>query len=339
MKRIWSILLIGCIGLFCFAGCGGGNSAPPAAGSEENAPAESAPVKLSVYASFYTMYDFAVKIGGDKAEVVNMVPAGMEPHDWEPSASDIAGLENASVFVYNGAGMEHWAEDILETLQNPNLTVVEASAGIELMEGHHDHDEDEHEDEDHEDENHEEDEDHEEEHEEEYDPHVWLSPLSAKREMENIKNAFVQADPANRDDYEANYTKYAAEFDALDQEFKDALSPLPNKDIIVSHQAFGYLCAAYGLNQIPIEGLAPDSEPDPARMAEIIDFANEHQVKVIFFEELVSPKVAETIADAIGAETQVLSPIEGLGDEEQAAGDDYFSVMRQNLESLRNALR
>jgi zinc transport system substrate-binding protein len=286
------------------------------------------------------MYDFASKIGGDKADVVNMVPAGMEPHDWEPVASDIAGLENADLFIYNGAGMEHWAEDILETLQNPNLTVVEASAGIALMEGHHDHDEDGHgEDDGHEDGDHDEDETHEEEHDEEYDPHVWLSPPNAKREMENIKNAFVQADPDNKDYYEANYTKYAAEFDALDREFKEALSPLPNKDIVVSHQAFGYLCAAYGLNQIPIEGLAPDSEPDPARMAEIIDFAGEHQVKIIFFEELVSPKVAETVADAIGAETRVLSPIEGLDGEAQAAGDDYFSVMRQNLESLIAALQ
>jgi len=145
----------------------------------------------------------------------------------------------------------------------------------------------------------------------------------------------VQADPDNRDYYEANYAKYAADLDALDKEFRDTLSGLEKKDVIVSHEAFGYLCAAYGLNQVGIEGLSPDSEPDPARMAEITEFAKDHDVKVIFFEELVSSKVSETIADAIGAETAVLNPIEGLSDEQH----DYFTVMRQNLQALKTALQ
>ena len=321
MKRFWSILLVGCLAFFLFAGCG--QTQKPSASKDGDQDG-----KLSVYASFYPMYDFASKIGGDHANVVNMVPAGTEPHDWEPTAADISGLEEADVFVYNGAGMEHWAEDVLESLQNKDLLAVEASKGVSLMEGHHHEDEEEHE---------EEGEDHEEEGG--FDPHVWLSPLNARKEMENIKNAFVKADPDNKDDYEANYSKYAGEIDKLDKEFKDTLSALPKKDIIVAHEAFGYLCAAYGLNQIGIEGLSPDSEPDPARMAEIIEFAKEHDVKVIFFEELVSPKVSETIADATGAETAVLNPIEGLSDEQLAAGDDYFSVMRRNLEALKAALQ
>jgi zinc transport system substrate-binding protein len=126
--------------------------------------------------------------------------------------------------------------------------------------------------------------------------------------------------------------------DALDSAFKEALRSLANKDIVVSHEAYGYLCAAYGLNQVGIMGLSPDSEPDPARMAEIIGFVNANRVKVIFFEELVSPKVAEAIANATGAQTAVLSPIEGLSDAQRAAGDDYFSVMRQNLAALKTAL-
>ncbi|MDR1217091.1 MAG: metal ABC transporter substrate-binding protein, partial [Oscillospiraceae bacterium] len=277
---------------------------------------------ISVYASFYPMYDFAVKIGGDRVEVVNMVPSGVEPHDWEPAAADITGLEGADVFIYNGAGMEHWAEDILETLQNKELVVVEASRGIELIEGHDEHgDEDEDEDED--------------EHEDEgFDPHVWLDPERAKAEMGTIRDALKQASPADADYFDSNYEKYAAQLDALDAEFKAALGPLENRDIIVAHQAFGYLCAAYGLNQIPIEGLSAESEPDPARVAEIIEFADEHEIKVIFFEELVSPKVAQTIADAIGAEVDVLNPFEGPGD-----GGDYFGVMRLNLEALLRALQ
>ncbi len=325
MKKFCSILLIGVLVLSLLAGCG--TTQKPSVPDANNNQTQNK--KLSVYTSFYPMYDFATKIGGDKIEAVTMVPAGIEPHDWEPTAADIAGLEEASVFIYNGAGMEHWVKDVLKSLHNDSLIVAEASQGLTLLEGHDDEDE------------HSEGEESNEEElsHEEFDPHVWLSPMNAKSEMENIKNALVKADPDNKDYYEANYVKYSSEFDALDKEFKDTLEALPNKDIIVAHQAFGYLCSAYGLNQIPVEGLSPDSEPDPARIAEIIEFAREHDVKVIFFEELVSPKVAEVIASAIGAKTDVLSPVEALSDEQRENGDDYFTIMRHNLEVLKAALK
>ena len=258
----------------------------PMAGAETPAEPSSAASEgsLRVMASFYPMYDFAQKIGGDKVTVTNMVPAGTEPHDWEPSPSDIVALEQADVFVYSGAGMEHWVEDVLASLDNQSLVTVEASYGIALLEGHHHHHEDEEEAE------HE----HEDEHEHEegggYDPHVWLSPLNAKREMENIKNAIAEADPANAEYYEANYAAWSARCDQLDQAFKDGLSNLAIQDIVVSHEAFGYLCDAYGLNQVGIEGISPDSEPDPARMAQIQDFVTEHQVKVIFSESWSAPR-------------------------------------------------
>ncbi|WP_101698060.1 metal ABC transporter substrate-binding protein [Clostridium minihomine] len=284
---------------------------------------EAAGQKLNVYTSFYTMYDFAGKIGGDKITVTNLVPPGTEPHDWEPTPNDIVGLEKADVFVYNGAGMEHWVDGVLNSLQNKDLVTVEASHGISLLEGHsHDEDEAEHE---------------EEEEAHSTDPHVWLSPVNAKKEMESIKSALVQADPDNKDYYEANYAKYAEEADKLDQEWKDMTASLKNKDLIVAHQAFGYLCQTYGLNQVAIEGLSPDSEPDAARMAEIIEFAKERKINTIFFEELVNPKVAETIAKATGAKTAVLSPIEGLSEESQNAGDEYFSIMRKNLQAVKDA--
>ncbi len=327
MKRFCSIMLAVVLIVSLLAGCGTPQE-PSASNANGN---QSQDKKLSVYTSFYPMYDFASKIGGDKIDAVNMVPAGTEPHEWEPTAADIAGLEEASVFIYNGAGMEHWVEDVLESIQNDSLIAVEASKGLTLLKGHHDDEEEHSEEEEHSDED---------EHSHgEFDPHVWLDPMNAKAEMESIKNSFIQADPDNKDYYEANYTKYAAEFDALDKEFRDAITSLPNKDIIVAHQAFGYLCSAYGLNQVPVEGLAPDSEPDPARVAEIIEFAKEHDVKVIFFEELVSPKVAEVIASTIGAKTDVLSPVEALSDEQMENGDDYFTVMRHNLEALKAALK
>ena len=314
----------------------------------DNDTSDSSDQKLKVMASFYPMYDFAVKVGGDKVEVTNMVPAGTEPHDWEPAATDIKDLEDADVFIYNGAGMEHWTEDVLDSLENKDLKVVEASKGLELLEGKEEEDE----------EDSSETSDTSEADSSEadtseadtsetdtsnedkivYDPHVWLSPLNAKTEMENIKDALVEADPDNKDYYEANFETYAEKFDQLDADYKEGLADTKSKDLITSHEAFGYLCKEYGLNQVGIEGLSADSEPDAARMDEIIKFAKENNVKTIFFEELVSPKVSETIASEIGADTAVLNPLEGLSDEELANGEDYFSVMESNLNTLEDAL-
>lgn len=272
--------------------------------------------RLKVMASFYPMYDLARKVGGDKIQVKDMVPAGTEPHDWEPAATDIRNLEDADVFVYNGADLEHWAEDVLDTLENQDLVVSEASDGVELLDGGEDHA--------HGDNG--------------KDPHVWLDPMRAKQEMANIKDAFVKADPENKDYYEANYEKYAGEFDELDQEFRDGLKDTKSRDIIVAHEAFGYLCNAYDLTQLAIEGLTPDSEPDPAKMQEVIEYAKKYDIHTIFFEELASPKVAKTVAKEVDAVTAVLNPIEGLSEEDIEAGEDYFSVMRKNLEALQKAL-
>lgn len=292
---------------------------------------------IEVVASFYPMYDFAQKIGGDRVTVKNLVPAGTEPHDWEPSPQDIKDLQAADVFVYHGAGMEHWVEDALESMPEDGPTAVEASEGIELLpaaEEDHDHGEaaDEH---GHADEADEHDHDHD---HGQYDPHAWLSPKNAVKELENVKNALVKADPAGKDVYEANYEKWAAEFAALDAEYEAALSAVPNKSIVVSHQAFGYLCDAYGLTQVPIEGMEADAEPDAKTMAEIVEFVKANNVRTIFSEELVSPKVARAIADASGASCETLNPLEGLTDEELASGADYLSVMRENLDALEKAL-
>ena len=281
--------------------------------------------RLRVLTSFYPMYDFACKIGGDCIDVTNMVPSGTEPHDWEPSTNDLKNLEKADVFIYNGADMEPWADDLLVN-RSDTLHVVEASENVELRttDGEHEHAH-EHEGADH--------------HHGDFDPHVWLDPENAKIEMEAIRDALCAADPENSTVFQSNYEKYAAEFDALDAEFREKLAPLPNRTIVVAHEAFGYLCDAYGLTQVGIEGLSPDSEPDPGRMAEVIDFVREHSISTIFFEELVSPKVAEAIASETGAQAKMLSPLEGLSDEQAAAGADYFSVMHDNLAALMEALK
>lgn len=313
MKKL-RVRFIGLILIFCtliFTGCG--TSTNNTAGSKgTGSPADK---KLIVYTSVYPMYDFAQKIGGDKIQLKNLVPAGTEPHDWEPTPSDIADIEKANVLIYNGAGMETWLDKVLKSINTEKIVTVEASKGLSLL-NNPDKTEN-----------------------IKTDPHVWLDPKLAKQEMEAIKNGLVNADPANQAYYEKNYADYALQFNQLDQEYKAAAAQFSKKDIVVAHQAFGYLCSAYGLNQVAIEGLAADSEPSPARMAEIVNMVREKQIRYIFYEELVSPKVAQTIAQETGVTTAVLNPVEGLTESDQQAGKEYFSVMRDNLEVLKKALQ
>ena len=306
-KKILSILICASLICLCLMGCTGNT-----AKKKDNG-------KLKVMASFYIMYDFAKKIGGDKVEVTNMVPAGTEPHDWEPSTKDLIELEKSDVFLYNGAGMEQWVDDVLESLDTEELTTVEASKGIKLLKDHDAHE-------------------HDHEHSSENDPHVWLAPQNAKYEMNKIKKALIKADPKNKDYYEANYQKEAKKCDELDQLYKKELAKVSKRELVVAHEAFGYLCQAYNLEQMGIEGLSADDEPDPKQMSEVINFAKKHKVKTIFFEELVSPKVAKTIAKETGASAKKLDPLEGLSNKRIKAGEDYFSVMKQNLSAIKEAL-
>jgi len=313
------VLLFGLFNACAFSPMSHGNINTDNSGAY-NVSASGESGSLVVYTSFFTMKDFASKIGGDKIKLYNIIPMGADPHDWEQTPSMISSLEYADVFIFNGAGIEHWVDKVLGTIRNQSLIVVEATAGIDLLEGSC--------------ENH----DARVFHMHDSDPHVWLNPMNAKHQMQIIRDAFVQADPNNTDYYNRNFEYYAAELDKLDAEFRDALSGLQNKTIIVSHEAFGYLCDAYGLNQIGIAGLEPNTEPSPARMAQIIELVNLYEINVIFFEELASSRIVDTIARETGARTAVLSSIEGLTDAQVAAGDDYFSVMRQNLQVLKEAL-
>lgn len=303
--------------------------------------------KTNVVASFYPLYDLTKKIGGDHIHVVTAVPSGVEPHDWEPKTRDISEMLKADLLIYQGAGLEGWVDEVLASKKaDAKVVPVEASAGVDLIaaeDEHHD-EEDEHEDGDGHEEGREDEDGHEEGADDghdhgEFDPHAWLSPISAKKMAENIKNALVQVDGANAEDYEANYIKLAGQLDQLDQTFREALSQTTKKDIVVSHQAFAYLCRDYGLNQKAIMGLSPDSEPTAQDIKEINNFIKENDVKYIFFEEMVSDKLAKTLARDLNIETMVLHPLEGLTDEQIKAGDDYFSVMEKNLQNLVKALQ
>lgn len=255
--------------------------------------------KLKVYASIYPMYDFAKKICGDKADVYNMTSAGSEPHDFEITSKDMADLTKANLFIYNGGGMEHWVDTVKDSIKE--LKYVETSSNID---------------------------------DKGVDPHFWLSPIKAKKQMENIKNALAEIDAVNADYYNSNYNYYADRLDELDNHFKDVLSKIKNTNVVVTHPAFGHFCEAYSLNQVAI---ARD-EADPKAMSDTIAFIKNNNVKAIFYEDFSSSKLVDSIAKETGAKILTLNPIESLSEEYINAGEDYFSVMESNLVSLTNCL-
>ncbi len=318
--------------------------------------------KVSIYTSFYPLYDFASKIAGDRADVINLIPPGAEPHDFEPTPKDLVKLSEVDIFVYNGSGFETWIEDVLESLDTTKMDVLNVSEHVDLLsledtggEADHHHG-DEHKDEEHGDEHADEhkDEEHGDEHADEHkdeehgdeiehegegnDPHVWLDPIRAKQMATTIKDALIKVDSEGKEIYEANYNTLVTELDKLHSEFEAVVENSERKEMIVSHSAFGYLANRYGLEQIAISGISPSDEPSQKELQEIISFAKEHDVKYILFETLVSGKVADVVKNQIGAEALTLNPIEGLTKEELSNNKDYFSVMRDNLNSLKKAL-
>ncbi len=346
MKRFKRMLtLLSLSAVLAIAGCGSGNSTAANEGSASSEGNQAADIsatetaKLQVKTSFYPMYEFTRQVAGDLAEVENLIPPGVEAHDWEPTPQDMAGITEADVLVYNGAGMEGWVDQVLESIQGTGVSAIEASKGIEIMEGTaHSHDHGEEGDHSHDEHAHEHAEEGHHHHHGGLDPHVWLSPAMAVKQVRNIEAGLAEAAPEHREAFKANADAYVTKLEALDKEFRDGLKDAKRKDFITQHAAFGYLAREYGLTQVPIAGLSPDQEPSAAQMAEVIEFAKEHDVKTIFFETLVSSNVAETIASEIGASTSVLNPIEGLTDEDTAANLDYIAIMRQNLEALQKAL-
>ncbi|MBU1000386.1 zinc ABC transporter substrate-binding protein [Patescibacteria group bacterium] len=268
--------------------------------------------KLQVTVSFYPLYFFSSQIGGDKAEVRNITPAGSEPHDHEPTTQDIARIENSNMLVLNGA-VETWGDKIKDNLKGKNVKIVIAGENLfikELVKNG----------------------------EKIQDPHVWLDPQLAKKQVQKITEGYVEIDPANTIYYQDNQKKLNQKLDDLDNQIKLGLKLCKQKDIITSHAAFAYLTARYGLNQVAISGLSPNAEPSAQRLVEIANFVKQNNIKYIFFEKLVSPKLSETIANEVGAETLLLDPIEGLSNEDMKRGKDYFTVMQENLKNLQTAL-
>lgn len=278
--------------------------APPASDKNE---------RLAVITSFYPLYFLASAIGGERATVINLTPAGAEPHDYELTAQDIAQIETSRLLIINGNGLEAWADNIKNNIDPAQTKIIIAGEGLTEITVSGDA--------------------------KKTDPHIWLDPILTQKMTDKITLGLIAADPQNQDYYQANATMLKSKLADLDNAYRSGLSNCENKDIITAHAAFAYLARAYDLRQVAITGLAPEAEASPRQMVEISKFAKDKKINYIFFESLVSPKLAQTIASEIGAQTLVLNPLEGLSDSDLAAGKDYFSEMKNNLINLRTALK
>ncbi|MFV2115468.1 metal ABC transporter substrate-binding protein [Micromonospora sp. LOL_025] len=313
----------------------------------DDGPAGADPQRVDVVAAFYPLQFLAERIGGDAVKVSNLVKPGAEPHDLELNPGQVGQVAEAELVVLL-KGFQPALDEAVE--QNAKDRAFDVSTVQPLMDaaaGGHDHDHD-HEGEEHAHEG--EEHAHPEEsgkpkesgkaeepgHEEggTKDPHLWLDPTRLATVGDKLAERLGRADPGRAADYTARAGALRAELEKLDAEFTAGLKTCQRREIVVSHTAFGYLTERYKLEQIGISGLSPENEPAPQRLAEVAREAREHKATTIFFETLVSPKVAETIAAEVGAKTAVLDPLEGLSTD----GGDYLSVMRANLATLRTAL-
>ena len=264
--------------------------------------------KLNVVSSFFPIDQFVRKVGGEAIERMLLIPKGVEPHDYEPTIKDIQRVDSADVLVYNGLGFEDW----IGKMSNPQK--IDASKGLNAS--------------------------YLDERNMTFDPHVWLDPLLAKKQVENIRDGLIMIDPNHKDIYVNNSNNFLNELDNLDKKIRTDLESCKKKDFITFHNSFSYFAKQYGLNQHSISNTDPESEVTPARLTEIINIAKTLGLQVIYSEELVDPRQATVIAQEVpDGKVLVLSPIEGLSENEQKAGLGYIDKMNDNINNLMVGLQ
>ena len=271
--------------------------------------------RLRVMATFYPLYYFSEQIGGDRARVEALIPFNSEPHTWEPRPADIVNADKCQVFVYNGADLEPWVGKFLGTLRNRGrMQVVEATAGLPIGK------EDSH----------------------GLNPHVWIDPVLAKLQVDNILGGFVRADPANAAYYAANAEGLKTRLDTLDKEYREGLANRTRNVIVTTHEGFDYLAARYNFTAEAVLGLSPDQQPSAAKIAELVKVVEEHDLPVVYGEPVYSDRYMETIANEVkrlsGRDVAVLV-LDGIhGKAGPHANMDYFQIQRENLRNLQIGL-
>ncbi len=314
MKRFFGFLLIV---LFLF-GC-------------INSPIEENENEINVMVSFYPLYEFTTNVAGDKINVNLLIPPNVEPHEYELKPSDMVNIIESDLFVYNGGGMEPWVHNIIE---NNEVNVLDTSEGIELIKTElHEHEEEIHDNE------VEIEEIHEHEHGE-YDPHVWLSPKNAIKQVENIRDKLIEIDYENKEYYTNNAEEYIKKLEELDNKITNEINNKKCKksEVVITHATLAYFCRDYGLEQIALTGINPQAEISVKQLTEIIEHIEGKNVSVIFTEEQINPQTAEVIASELGIQTMTLNTIHGISEEDKNAGKNYITLMEDNISKLKVAL-
>lgn len=299
-----------------------------ACGQSGSAPTTAQSGQLSVVAAAYPFQFVAERVAGQHGQVTSLTQPGAEPHDVELTPQQVASVGEADLVVYEKTFQAAVDEAVA---QNAGDNAFDTTTVVPMQElgSEHSHEGEEHA----AGEEHVEGEEH--SHEGGLDPHVWLDPMNMATIGKAVAERLAAVDPDNAADYTANAEALAADLTAVDQEFTDGLADCDRTEFITSHEAFGYLAERYELTQIGISGLSPDTEPSPARIAEVQTEAKEHGVTTIFYETLVSPDVAQAIASDLGLKTDVLDPIEGITPDSR--GTEYLEVMKANLTALTAA--
>jgi len=273
--------------------------------------------KTNITTTLFPLFDFTKIIAGDKAEVILLLPPGVEPHSFEPTPSDVAKINESDIFIYTGKFMESWAHDITKGL-NEKVKVVEASDGIKMMKVDNDHDHND---------------------QQGVDPHIWLDFNNAEIIVLNIEKALSGIDPENAEYYAENAQKYIQELRKLDGLYNETLDICETKTIVYGgHYAFGYMAERYGLEYKSAQGFSPDSEPSAKDLAEMINQIKNEDIRYIFYEELTSPKIAETLSKESNARMLELNAAHNIKKEDYQNGTTYISIMKGNLENLKTGL-
>jgi zinc transport system substrate-binding protein len=274
--------------------------------------------KIEVITTLFPLYDMAKSIGGDKAQVTLLLPPGTEAHSFEPTAGNIVKINEADIFVYTGKFMEPWAEDVIKGVSNKNLVVVDASNNVKMIQGVF-HDED--------------------EPVGSSDPHIWLDFDNAKIMAENIKQAFIAKDAANADFYVQRAADYENQLSQIDAAYRSTLSNCQSNEIVYGgHYAFGYLANRYGLKYLAAQGVSPDAEPSAKDLAALVDQIKKDGIKYVFYEELTTLKISETIAGETNAKMLLLNAAHNLSKDQFESGLSFFDILNSDLENLKVGL-
>jgi zinc transport system substrate-binding protein len=280
-----------------------------------NASQQPGQAKISVVASFFPIYEFVKAVGGDRIGASVLIPIGAEPHGFDPTIQEVQRANSANLLAYNGASMEEpWIHNL-----TPQKT-VDTSKGISLLANPNDP-----------------------KIKGPNDPHIWLDPVLAIKQVQNIRDGLDNVDPKNAAYYNQNAENFIGQLNKLDAAFRGNLtsSHCMKRDLVSFHLAFGYFAKRYGLNVHPIhEGLTPSGEVLPQKLVEVVNLAKKLGLKVIYSEDLVDPRSAQAIAEQIpGVKVMILSPIEGINATEQKTGITYLDKMYQDLAALKEGLQ